>query len=156
MPTYRFRGARAFTNKPPGGPKRGHGTTQPRFAVEVHLDKIAEELKLDPAELRLRHLVKPNTVTANWLQLGTMGLARLHRQGGGGVPLEGALPEAARTAADSGSPALLTSPAPASRSTGTTCRTPASQIKCDRGGGVTIFCGSIDIGQGSESVLALS
>src|SRR2546426_768144 len=34
VPRYRFQGARAFTNKPPCGPKRGHGTPQPRFALE--------------------------------------------------------------------------------------------------------------------------
>src|SRR5207237_1285379 len=28
------------------------------------------------------------------------------------------------------------------------------QLKCDRGGGVTAFCGSTEIGQGSDSVLA--
>ena len=33
-----------FTNKPPCGPKRGHGTPQPRFALECHFDKIAERL----------------------------------------------------------------------------------------------------------------
>ncbi|MFM8979226.1 MAG: xanthine dehydrogenase family protein molybdopterin-binding subunit, partial [Planctomycetia bacterium] len=38
VPTYRFDGVRTFTNKPPCGPKRGHGTPQPRFALEVHLD----------------------------------------------------------------------------------------------------------------------
>src|SRR6266480_3715077 len=42
VPRYHFQGARAFTNKAPCGPKRGHGTPQPRFALEVHLDKIAE------------------------------------------------------------------------------------------------------------------
>ena len=43
VPRYRFRACRAFTNKPPCGPKRGHGTPQPRFAQEVQLDKIADE-----------------------------------------------------------------------------------------------------------------
>src|ERR1700745_3856601 len=56
---YTVQSARAFTNKPPCGPKRGHGTPQPRFALEVHLDKIAVDLKLDPAELRLQQLVQP-------------------------------------------------------------------------------------------------
>src|SRR5467141_2537221 len=74
VPRYKFQGARAFTNKPPCGPKRGHGTPQPRFALEVHLDKIAEQLEMDPAELRLKHLVPPNSLTANWLRIGTMGL----------------------------------------------------------------------------------
>ena len=50
VPRYKFQGLRAFTNKPPCGPKRGHGTPQPRFALEVQLDKIAEQLKLDPAD----------------------------------------------------------------------------------------------------------
>ena len=51
VPRYKFEGVRVFTNKPPCGPKRGHGTPQPRFAVEVQMDKIAEELGLDPAEM---------------------------------------------------------------------------------------------------------
>ena len=48
IPTYRFQAARLFTNKPPSGPKRGHGMVQPRFALEVQLDKIAEKLGLSP------------------------------------------------------------------------------------------------------------
>lgn len=36
---YKFQGLRAFTNKAPCGPKRGHGTPQPRFALEVQLDR---------------------------------------------------------------------------------------------------------------------
>src|SRR5438128_2329426 len=74
VPRYKFQGARAFTNKPPCGPKRGHGTPQPRFALEVHLDKIAEQLGIDPAELRLKHLVPPNSLTANYLRIRTTGL----------------------------------------------------------------------------------
>src|SRR5262245_45363192 len=74
VPRYKFQGARVFTNKPPCGPKRGHGTPQPRYALEVHLDKIAEELNLDPAKMRKAHLVKPNSVTANYLRIGSMGL----------------------------------------------------------------------------------
>ncbi|HLZ48392.1 MAG TPA: molybdopterin cofactor-binding domain-containing protein, partial [Candidatus Limnocylindria bacterium] len=41
VPAYKFDGVRVYTNKPPCGPKRGHGTTQPRFAFEAQLDKIA-------------------------------------------------------------------------------------------------------------------
>src|SRR3954464_15403224 len=76
VPRYKFRGLRAFTNKPPCGPKRGHGTPQPRFALEVQLDKIAEDLKLDPAEIRLKHLVEPFSITANYLRIGSMGLGK--------------------------------------------------------------------------------
>src|SRR2546426_5313050 len=76
VPRYKLQGLRAFTNKPPCGPKRGHGTPQPRYALEVQLDKIAEELKLDPAEMRRQHLVKPYSVTANYLRIGSMGLGQ--------------------------------------------------------------------------------
>ena len=71
---YKFEGLRVFTNKPPCGPKRGHGTPQPRFALEVQLDKFAEDLGLDPADLRLRHLMQPNTQAINHLHVTTMGL----------------------------------------------------------------------------------
>ena len=56
IPRYRFRGCRVFTNKPPCGPKRGHGTPQPRFALEAQLDKVACDLGLDPAAIRRNHL----------------------------------------------------------------------------------------------------
>src|SRR5258705_2212231 len=57
VPRYKFEGLRAFTNKPPCGPKRGHGTPQPRFGLEGHLDKIAEEVKLDRAAIGPAKLV---------------------------------------------------------------------------------------------------
>src|SRR3981189_2177999 len=80
IPRYRYQGCRTFTNKPPCGPKRGHGTPQPRFGQEVQLDKIAEKLKIDPAELRLGIVAKPDTLTANWLKTGTIGLAECIRK----------------------------------------------------------------------------
>src|SRR5712691_1205398 len=72
--------ARVFTNKPPCGPKRGHGTPQPRFGQEVQLDKIAEKLGVDPAELRLQNVLKANSLTANWLKIGSIGLSECIRQ----------------------------------------------------------------------------
>ena len=75
IPRYRFRGCRVFTNKPPCGPKRGHGTPQSRFGQEVQLDKIAERLAIDPADLRLRMVAPADTLTANYLRVGTIGLA---------------------------------------------------------------------------------
>src|SRR5205823_8909995 len=58
--TYRFDSTRVFTNKPPCGPKRGHGSVQPRFAFEVALDMAAEKLGLDPLEVRRRNFVGEN------------------------------------------------------------------------------------------------
>src|SRR6266576_142868 len=74
LPCYKFEGMRLFTNKPPCGPKRGHGTTQPRYAVEVHLDKIAHDLGIDPVELRRRNLIEPDTRTINGLRITSCAL----------------------------------------------------------------------------------
>jgi len=80
IPAYRFEGCRVFTNKPPCGPKRGHGTPQPRFAIEVHLEKIAGELGLDPSELKQRNFVKPMSRTVNWLRVTSCGLDECTRR----------------------------------------------------------------------------
>jgi 4-hydroxybenzoyl-CoA reductase subunit alpha len=154
VPRYKFQGARAFTNKPPCGPKRGHGTPQPRFALEVHLDKIAEQLAIDPAELRLKHLVPPNSLTANWLRIGSMGLGECIRKvvAGSGwkrkfrqLPYGKGIGLACSSYITGAGLAIYWNPMPHS----------AVQLKCDRGGGVTVFCGSTEIGQGSDSILAV-
>ena len=154
IPRYKFQGARAFTNKPPCGPKRGHGTPQPRFALEVHLDKLGEQLGMDPAELRLRHLVPPNSLTANWLRVGTMGLGRCIEKVVAGsewkrrfkkLPYGQGIGLACSSYITGAGLPIYWNAMPHS----------GVQLKCDRGGGVTVFCGSTEIGQGSDSILAM-
>ncbi len=153
VPAYRFDGARVFTNKPPCGPKRGHGTPQPRYALEVHLDKIACDLGLDPAEMRKSHLVPPDSVTANFLRVGSMGLgacidkvieASGWRERRGRLPVGRGLGLACSSYISGAGLPIYWNSMPQS----------GVQLKLDRSGGVTVFCGSIDIGQGSDSVLA--
>ena len=153
IPHYWFEGARAFTNKPPCGPKRGHGTPQPRFAFEVHLDKAAHHLKIDPAELRLRNLQPAGAVTANWLRLGTIGLRSCIEavvQGSGWNERYGRLPEGRGLGLACGA-YLCGAGLPIYWN-----HMPQSgvQLKLDRSGCVTVFCGEAEIGQGSDSVLA--
>src|SRR5690606_14717672 len=152
---YHFRGARFFTNKAPCGPKRGHGTPQPRFALEVQLDKIACDLGIDPAKLRLDNLAPRDSVTANYLRIGSMGLGACiekvvagsgwnERRGKREVTKDGRI-----------------------RGLGLACSSYLSgaglpiywngmphsgvQLQLDRSGLCTVFCGSTDIGQGSDS-----
>src|SRR5438874_6375077 len=175
VPRYKFEGLRVFTNKPPCGPKRGRGTPQPRYALEVHLDKIAEELRLDPAEMRKSHLVKANSITANYLRIGSMGLgACIDRV------VEGSDWKKKFSGWKSGPPDVAGGPLPslthgtrklpAGKGIGIACSSyicgaslpinwnnmPQSgvQLRLDRQGGVCVMCGSIDIGQGSDSILA--
>src|SRR5205823_6545061 len=74
IPAYKFEGVRVYTNKAPCGPKRGHGTPQGRFGIELHLDKIAEELGLDAVEVKRRNFVKPFSRAVNWLRITSCGL----------------------------------------------------------------------------------
>ncbi|MCI0388528.1 MAG: molybdopterin-dependent oxidoreductase [Acidobacteria bacterium] len=153
IPRYRFRGLRAFTNKPPCGPKRGHGTPQPRFALEIQIDKIAEQLNLDPAEMRKQHLAPPHSLTANYLRIGSMGL--------------GACIDKVIAASDWKNKFRML---PHGRGIGIACGSYLSgaglpiywnsmphsgvQLRLDRQGGVCVMCGSTEIGQGSDSILA--
>ena len=159
VPRYKFQGLRTFTNKAPCGPKRGHGTPQPRYALEVHLDKIAEQLKLDPVEIRRRHLVAPDSVTANYLRIGSMGLGQCIDK-----VVEGSRWHE-RFSWDQANRKL-----PFGKGIGIACSSyicgaglpiywnnmPQSgvQLRLDRQGGVCVMCGSTDIGQGSDSILA--
>src|SRR5581483_7417844 len=171
LPAYKFEGMRLFTNKPPCGPKRGHGTTQPRYAVEAHLDKIACDLGIDPVELRRRNLIEPYTRTVNGLRVTSCALgecldAVVERSGwhnfhaaslndtnaingnGAGKMGDGAIRRGMGIAASAyicgaGKP-IYWNDLPHS----------AVQIRLDRGGGVTVYCGATDIGQGSTSILA--
>lgn len=71
MPNYRYEGVRVYTNLPASGAFRGHGVPQPRFAFESLLDMIAEELGLDPIDIRLRNAMEPNTRTCNALDVSS-------------------------------------------------------------------------------------
>ena len=66
----RIEGRVVMTNTPPNGAFRGFGAPQTQFAMEVHMDRIAEQLGMDPATLRLRNALKPGDTTATGQKLG--------------------------------------------------------------------------------------
>ncbi len=57
-PNVRIAGAAFATNAPPNGAFRGFGAPQTLFAVEAHMDKIAEEIGMSPLELRRINCLK--------------------------------------------------------------------------------------------------
>jgi len=159
MPVYKFEAARIFTNKPPCGPKRGHGTPQPRFALECQLDKAAEQLGLDPADLRRRIVAEPFTKTANHLTVTTIGLGECIDKV---VEAAGWREKRARFGGSiGGSPKKGIGIACSAYLTGAGTSIywndmPHSGViaRADRSGGVAVLCGATDIGQGSDSILA--
>jgi 4-hydroxybenzoyl-CoA reductase subunit alpha len=193
LPCYKFEGMRLFTNKPPCGPKRGHGTTQPRYAVEVHLDKIAHDLGIDPVELRRRNLIDPDTRTINGLRITSCALgecldavversgwnesrirqpvgADLSRPSSIRQPVGADLSRPSPIYRPSGEEMISTTESSIKRGLGIAASSyicgagkpiywndlphSAVQIRLDRGGGITVYCGATDIGQGSTSILA--
>jgi 4-hydroxybenzoyl-CoA reductase subunit alpha len=151
---YRFKSTRYFTNKPPCGPKRGHGSVQPRFAFEVSLDKIAEQLAIDPIELRRRNLVEPNARTLNGMRVTSSGIrecldkveqASRWSERRAKLPYGKGLGVAASAYISGTNYCIYPNAMPQS----------AVQLKVDRSGVVTVFSGQSEIGQGCDTLLAV-
>jgi len=153
VPRYRFDGIRVFTNKPPCGPKRGHGTVQPRFAIECQMDKIADALGLDPVDMRIRNAVDPMSGTVNGLRITSCAVrdtlrAAASRSGvqerRGKLPFGQGIGIASSVYMSGAGLPIYWNPMPHS----------GAMVKIDRGGGVAVYCGTTDIGQDSDSMLA--
>ena len=72
---YRCENVRAdgrvvMTNTPPNGAFRGFGAPQTQFASEVHMERIAEALGMDPVTLRETNALRPGDTTATGQKLG--------------------------------------------------------------------------------------
>lgn len=153
IPNIQYDGYRVLTNKPACGAMRGHGTVNVRFAFESQLDEIAAKLKIDPAEIRRRNLLKPPCITINGLRVQSYGLpecidqivtrsrwnerkGKLARGRGLGIACSHYVSGAANS--------IIRSDMPHS----------TVNIKIDRDGGVVIYTGASDIGQGSDTMVA--
>jgi 4-hydroxybenzoyl-CoA reductase alpha subunit len=153
FPAYEFDSTRVFTNKPPCGPKRGHGSVQPRFAFECALDEVAEKLAIDPIEIRRRNFIGAETRTVNELRVTSNGflecLDRVERASGWKrkfrqLPFGQGVGVAGSTYISGTNYPIYPNEMPQS----------GVQVKVDRSGRVTVFSGASDIGQGSDSLPA--
>ena len=153
MPAYRFDSTRVYTNKPACGPKRGHGSVQPRFAFEVQLDKLAERLNIDPIELRRRNFIGANTRTVNELRITSNGFleclnsverASSWKERFGKLPYGRGVGVAGSTYISGTNYPIYPNEMPQS----------AVQLQIDRSGRVAVFSGASEIGQGCDSMVA--
>lgn len=153
LPSYKAQAVRYYTNKAPCGPKRGHGTPQPRFALECQLDKIAEKIGQDPIEFRLQNLIEPYSLTANHMRVTSCALKECIEKVRDGSDFSNKwkkLPYGEGVGFGLGcylSGAALPiywNDLPHSE----------VMIKADRTGTVSVFSGHTEIGQGSDTVLA--
>ncbi|HEY6248583.1 MAG TPA: molybdopterin cofactor-binding domain-containing protein, partial [Candidatus Angelobacter sp.] len=153
IPNIRYDGYRVLTNKPACGAMRGHGTVNVRFAFESQLDEIAATLGIDSAVIRRRNLLKPPCVTVNNLRVQSYGLPEciekvversgwMQRKGKLG-PRRG-LGLACSHYVSGAANSIIRSDMPHS----------TVNIKIDRDGGVVIYTGASEIGQGSDTMVA--
>ncbi len=153
VPNFRFHVNRLYTNKPMCGAMRGHGGVNPRFASEVLLDMACAELALDPAETRLRMIHKENTLTTNEFRVTSVGLHNGLREAikrTGWHEKHGKLPFGKGIGVACGF-FISGSALPIHWN-----KLPASTVRMtiDYDGGVTVYSGATDIGQGSDTMLA--
>lgn len=148
-PHVKYEGYLIYTNNPPNGAYRGFGNPQVRFAAESLLDKVAEELDLDPVELRLKNIHHTGDLTANKWILTSCGL-------------EECLTEVAKLARWKEKKGRL----PFGRGVGMACGnhnsgtksyfphdSSAAFVKLNQDGSVHLLSGAADLGQGSDSTL---
>jgi 4-hydroxybenzoyl-CoA reductase subunit alpha len=153
IPNIRYDGYRVLTNKPACGAMRGHGTVNVRFAFESQMDEISQHLNLDPAEVRRINLLKAPTITVNGLRVLSYGLPEcidhvITRSGWkerrGKLPKGRGLGVACSHYVSGAANSIIRSDMPHS----------TVNIKIDRDGGVVVYTGASDIGQGSDTMAA--
>ncbi|MCR4419762.1 MAG: 4-hydroxybenzoyl-CoA reductase subunit alpha [Clostridia bacterium] len=150
---YKFDCVRVVTNLPPCGAQRGHGQPQPRFAFESHLTHIAEDLGMDPIEIRLVNARRPGTVTLNGLKVDSYALKEAlekARDISGWKDKKGKLPKGRGIGVGVGG-FVSGAGYPIYR---TNLPHAVAMIKVhDDGTAATVYTGAVDIGQGSDTVL---
>ena len=154
VPNFRYKGQRVFTNRPPSGAMRAHGGTNIRYTVEVALDQLAEQLQLDPFDLRSRNALPPHSTTINQFRVtSTSFLQCLEavRERSGWADKWRRLPYGQGVGlgcgfyiSGSNSPIHFTPKMPQ-------CTV---HLKADMDGGITVHSMQADIGQGSNTLLA--
>ena len=153
VPACRYHGLRVYTNTPPNGAMRGHGSVDVRHAFESLLDSMASELGLDPFAVRRANLLPVPHRTINDLQVNSYGLpecldrveaasgwrerrGKLPRGRGLGMACSHYASGAAKPVHWTGEPHAVI------------------HLKLDFDGGISLLTGASDIGQGSSTLLA--
>src|SRR6202162_335764 len=153
IPHIQYDGYRVLTNKPACGAMRGHGPFNVRFAFESQLDELAAKAGIDPAEIRQRNLLKPPCITVNGLRVQSYGLPECiektversgWKQRKGKMPKGRGLGIAGSHYVSGAANAIIRSDMPHS----------TVNIKIDRDGGVVVYTGASEIGQGSDTMTA--
>ncbi len=155
LKAMKYDGYRIYTNKPACGAQRGHGGVAHRAAFEQLLDKTAVKLGMDPIELRLKNIMTTGDVTINELDMSSLGMKECIeavRNGSDWNNKKGKLPKGKGIGMACG---FFVSGAgyPIYRSD--TYHSTVVIKMSEDGGIVNVLTGSAEIGQGSDTVVAM-
>ena len=152
IPAVKYDGYRVYTNTPPCGAMRGHGTVNTRHAFETLLDAMAQELGLDPIDVRRTNLLQAPTETINGLKVLSYGLPQCldaAERASGWRERHGRLPKGRGLGI--GCSHFVSGSAKPIHFTGQPHATII--LKLDFDGGITILSGAPDVGQGCSTIL---
>ena len=154
LDNFGFRTFRVYTNKPQCGAMRGHGAVNSRFAVESLIDDIAHKIKMDPVDMRLKNFLDPNTLTVGQYRITSNGSRESilkvaeqsdWKQRHGKMPFGHGLGVGCGFFISGSALPIIWNELPQS----------TVHLKVDFDGRVLITSGANDIGQGSDTMLAI-
>lgn len=145
----RFDATVVYTNNPYCGTQRGAGNPQITFAIEQQMDELADELGIDPVELRVMNANKPNTTTPQGMAITSCGMEECIRQVARAIGWRGRGSAGPGRGIGFACYFHVGGGARVYRSDG--CGT---IIQVDDFGRVTVITGSTDIGTGSDTAIA--
>lgn len=154
LDNFGFKTIRVYTNKPQCGAMRGHGAVNSRFAVESLIDDIAHRINLDPVEMRMKNFLDSNTLTVGHYRITSNGsresLQKVADQSGwkdkhGKMEYGRGLGVGCGFFISGSALPIIWNELPQS----------TVHLKVDFDGRVLITSGANDIGQGSDTMLAI-
>ncbi|MBI2204480.1 MAG: molybdopterin-dependent oxidoreductase [Candidatus Rokubacteria bacterium] len=150
-PAVRFDTTIAYTNNPYSGSMRGYGNLESTFAVEAQMDDLAERLGLDPLEIRRRNATQPGDPNPQGSLITSCAMSEcLDAVAGEIVENAPAVPAGWRRGVGYAAMFHVAGGARIYRSDG--C---GAIVKLDDFGRISLITGATEIGQGSETVLAM-
>ena len=137
-----------LTNKPSAGPFRGFGVAQVSWAYENQMDRLAEELGLDPYEFRMMNLLDDGDTFATGSKMHAVGFKESLRKAAEAIQWASPAAPARNPKVKVGKGLSVTIKSTA------TPTTSSAYMKLNDDGSVNVVASAVDMGQGSNTVMA--
>lgn len=148
-PNIKYEGLCVYTNRMPSSAMRGHGKISMRFADDSQMDMIAEDLGIDPIEMRLKNARQKGDILPDTSKIISCGLSECIQktvESSGWKKKRGKLPASRGIG-------IGCTHGQTAQNTGPLCLS-AAFIKFNEDGKAHLLTGAIDNGQHTETMLA--